>query len=87
MAQYIGSATGVKERFQIYKSDIITGKIRYRLASHLYNVCQCSTCETEYLQVQLIEHVFVRDLLNIFFERQDEDADKVSREREKYCQG
>ena len=66
--QYIGSATGMKERFQIHKSDINTSKIRCGVAGHLLNVCKSATCKTEYLQVQLIEHVFVRE---------GEDADKV----------
>ena len=66
--QYIGLATGFKERFRIHKSDINTGKIRCGVTSHLLNVYKSLTCKTEYLQVQLIEHVFVR---------QDKDADKV----------
>ena len=32
--QYIGSATGFKERFRIHKPDINTGKIRCEAASH-----------------------------------------------------
>ena len=75
--QYIGSATGFRQRFQIHKNDINTGKIRCGVTSHLLNVCKSATCETEYLQVQLIEHVLVRD---------GENADKVLWEREKYWQ-
>ena len=41
------------------------------------NVCKFATCKTEYLQVQLIEHVFVRV---------GEGTDKVLRETEKYWQ-
>ena len=75
--QYIGSATGFKERFRIHKSDINTGKTRCGVAGHLLNVCKSATCKTEYLQVQLIEHVLVRE---------GEDADKVLWETEKYWQ-
>ena len=75
--QYIDSASGFKERFQIHKSDIITGKIRCGVASHLSYVCKFATCKTEHLQVQLIEHVFVRE---------GEYADKFLWEREKYWQ-
>ena len=73
--QYIGSATGFKERFRIHKSDINVGKIRFVVASHLLNACKSVTCKTEYLQEQLIGLVFVRD---------GEDVDKVLWEREKY---
>ena len=72
---YIGSATGFKERYWIRKSDIIAGKIRCGVAIHLLNVCKSALCKSEYLQVQLIEHVFVKE---------GEDADKVLLEREKY---
>ena len=75
--QYIGSATGFKERLRIHKSDINTGKIRFGVASYLLNVCKSATSKTEYLQVQLIEHVLVRE---------GKDADKVFWEREKYWQ-
>ena len=75
--QYKGSATGFKERFRICKSDIDAGKIRCRVASDLLNVCKSATCKTEYLYVQLIEYVFVRE---------GEDADKVLCERKKYWQ-
>ena len=74
---YIGSATGFKERFRIHKSDTNTGKIRCGVASHLLNVCESGTCKTEYLQVQLIEHVLVRE---------GENADKVLWKREKNWQ-
>ena len=53
--QYVGSATGFKERFRIHKSDVNTGKVRCGVANHLLNVCK-----SEYLQVQLIEQVFAR---------------------------
>ena len=62
-------------RFRIHKSDIITGKIRCGVASHFLNVCKSATCKTEYLQVQLVEHAFVRE---------GEDADKELWQREKY---
>ena len=66
--QYISCAIGFKERFRIHKSDINTGKNRCGVTSHLLNVYKSATCKTEYLQVQLIEHVLVRE---------GEDADKV----------
>ena len=66
--QYIGSAADFNERFRIHESDINTGKIRCGIASHVLNVCKSATCKIEYLQVQLIEHVFVRE---------GEDVDKV----------
>ena len=75
--QYIGSSTGFKERLRIHKSDIITGKIRCGVASHLPHVCKSVTCKTENLPVQLIEHVLIR---------KGEDSDKVLWEREKYWQ-
>ena len=75
--QYIDSATGFKERFQIRKSDINAGKIRCGIASHLLIVCKSATCKTEYLQVQLIEQVLAR---------KGEDGDKVLWECEKYWQ-
>ena len=65
---YISCATGFKERLRIHESDINTGKIRRGVTSHLLNVYKSATCKTEYLQVQLIEHVLVRE---------GEDADKV----------
>ena len=51
--QYVGSATGFKER--IDNSDINTGKVRCGVANHLLNVCRSSASKFEYLQVQLIE--------------------------------
>ena len=75
--QYVGSATGFNVRFRIHKSDINTGKIKCGVASHLWNVCKSASCKTEYLQVQLIEYVLVRE---------DEDADKVLWGKEKYWQ-
>ena len=51
--QYVGSATGFKERFRIHKSDINTGKIRCGAANHLLNVCHYSAGKFEYLQVHL----------------------------------
>ena len=59
--QCIGYATGFREWFGIYKSDINTGKIRCALASHLLNVCKSAICKMEYLEVQIIEHVVARD--------------------------
>ena len=73
--QYVGSANGFKERFRIYKSDINRDKKRCGVANHLLNVCRSSTSKFEYLQVQLIEKVYVQN---------DGDIDKVSWEREKY---
>ena len=49
--QYIGSATGFKERFRIHKSDINTGKVRCGVANHLLNVCKSAICKTEYLHL------------------------------------
>ena len=72
--QYVGSSTGFKERFRIRKSDISTGKIRCGVANHLLNICRSSTSKFEYLQVQLMEKVSVKN---------DEDIDKVLWEREK----
>ena len=70
--QHIGSSTGFKEIFRLHKSDINTDKIRSGVASHLLNVCKSATRKTEYLQVQLNEHVFVKE---------GEDIDKVLWER------
>ena len=67
----------VLKRFRIHKIDIVTGKIRCGVATHLLHVCKSATCKTEYLEEQLIEHVFVRE---------GEDADKVFWERKKYWQ-
>ena len=75
--QYVGSATGFKERFRIHKSDTNTGKIRCGVANHLLNVCDSSTSKPKYLQVQLIEKNSVKI---------DEDINKVLWEREKYWQ-
>ena len=46
------------------------------MANHLLNVCRSSGSKFEYLQVQLIEKVLV----------QNDDIEKVLREREKYWQ-
>ena len=75
--QYVGTATGFKERFRIRKSDIITGKVRCGVTNHLLNVCRSSASKFVYLQVQLIENVSVQN---------DDDIDKVLWEREKYWQ-
>ena len=75
--QYGGSATGFKERFRNHKSDINTGKLRCGVANHLLNVYHSSTSKFEYLQLQLIEKISVQN---------DDDIDKVLREREKYWQ-
>ena len=63
--QYIGSATGFKERFRIHKSDINTGKVRCGVANHLLNVCHSEGNKFEYLQIQLIEQVSVNNCKNI----------------------
>ena len=42
-----------------------------------FNGCKSATCKTKYLQVQLIEHVCIRE---------GEDAAKVLWERKKYWQ-
>ena len=76
--QYVGSATGFKERFRIHKSDTNTGKIRCGVANHLLNVYRFSTSKFEYLQVQLIEKVSVQN---------NDDIDKVLWQRKKCCQG
>ena len=73
--EYIGSATGFKEIFQIHKSDIITGNIRCGVARHLLNVLKSATCKPPYLEVQLIKNVF---------RGTSEDADRVLWEMEKY---
>ena len=65
--QYVASATGLKEQFKIQKNDINTGKARCGVANHLLNVCRSSVRKFEYLQLQLIEKVFVKN---------DDDADK-----------
>ena len=75
--QYVGSATGFKERFRIHKSVINTDKIRCGVTNNLLNVCCSSTRKFEYLQLQLIVKVPVQN---------DGDADKVLWEREKYWQ-
>ena len=66
--QYIGSASGFKERFTIHKSDVNTGKIRCGVANHLLNVWRSSTSKFEHLQVKLIERVSIQN---------DDDIDKV----------
>ena len=58
-------------------SDINTDEIRRGVASHLLNAFKSAKCKTQYLQVQLAEHVPVRE---------GEDADKVLWERGKYWQ-
>ena len=75
--QYIGSAISFKERFRIHKSDINTGKVRCGVANHLLNVCHSEGNKFEYLQIQLIEQVFVNNSKNI---------DNMLWEREKYWQ-
>ena len=72
--QYVGSATGFKERFRIHKSDTNTGKIRCGVANHLLNVCHSSTSKPKYLQVQLIEKNSVKideDINKVFWEREN----------------
>ena len=75
--QYVRSATGFKETFRIHKSDINTGKVACGMANHLLNSFCSSARKLEYLQVQLTEKVSVQN---------DDDIDKVLREREKYWQ-
>ena len=75
--QYVGSATGFKERFRIHKSDINTGKIRCGVVNHLLNVSRSSASKFEYLEVYLKEKVSVQN---------DGDIDKVLWEREKLWQ-
>ena len=75
--QYIGSATGFKERFTVHKSDINTSKVNCRVASHLLNGCKSAIYKMEYLQVQLTEQAFARKA---------EDTDKILWEKEKYWQ-
>ena len=72
--QTVGSSTGFKERFRIYKSDISTGKVRCGVANHPLNVCLFSASKFEYLQVQLFEKVSVKN---------DDGIDKFLWEREK----
>ena len=76
--QDIGSTISFKERFRIHKTDINTGKIRCGVANHLFNVCHSEGNKFEYLQIQLIEQVFVNNSKNI---------DNMLWEREKYWQG
>ena len=75
--QYVGSAIKFKERFRIHKSDINTRKIRCGMANHLLNVCCSSFSKFEFLQVQLIEQVFIKD---------GQDIEKVLWLREKFWQ-
>ena len=75
--QYVGSATGFKERLRNHKSDINTDKKRCGVANHLFNIYCSSAGKFEYLQVQLIEKFSVEI---------DDDIDKVLWENEKYCQ-
>ena len=75
--QYVGSAITFKERFRIHKSDINTRKIRCGIANHLLNVCCSSFSKFEFLQVQLIEQVFIKD---------GQDIEKVLWLREKFWQ-
>ena len=75
--QYVGFATGFKDRFSIERSDINTGKGRCGVANHLLNFCRSSAGIFEYFQVQLIEKVSVQN---------DDNIDKVLQGREKYWQ-
>ena len=47
--QYVGSATGLKERFRIHKSGINTAKVKCGVANHLLNVCRSSASKFEYV--------------------------------------
>ena len=63
--QYVGSATGSKEKFRIHKSDLNTGKVRCGVANHLLNFCRSSASKFEYLQIQLIEKKFLYKMMTI----------------------
>ena len=67
----------LKKDFETIKVTLISGKIRFGVVSHLFNVCKSAICKTECLQVQHIEHVFVR---------KGEDLDKLLREKKKFWQ-
>ena len=67
----------LKKDFETIKVTLISGKIRFGVVSHLFNVCKSATCKTECLQVQHIEHVCVR---------KGEDRDKLLWEEKKYWQ-
>ena len=60
--QYVGSATGFKERFRTRKNDINSVKLKCGVANHLLNVCRSCASKFQYLQVQLKEEVFVQML-------------------------
>ena len=62
--QYVGSATGFKEKFRTRKSDINNGEVS--------NVCRSSASKFEYLQVQLIKKVSLQnddDIDKVLWER------------------
>ena len=73
--QYVGSATGFKERFRTRKNDINSVKLKCGVTNHLLNVCRSSASKFQYLQVQLIKNVSVQN---------DDGIEKVLWEREKY---
>ena len=73
--EHVGSATGFKERFRIHKSEIKTGKARCGVVNHLFNVCLHCARIFEYLHLQLMKTVSVKD----------ENIGKVLLEREKHC--
>ena len=62
-----------KEKFKTHKSDINTGKVRCGVANYFLSACPSSASKTEYLQVQLIGKISVKN---------DDDYDKVLWERE-----
>ena len=59
--QYVGSATGIKERSRIHESGINKGKVRRDVANHLLYVCRSSANIFQYSQLQLIENVSVQN--------------------------
>ena len=60
--QYVGSAITFKERFRIDKSDTNTGRKRCGAAKHFLECC-ASECKFDNLKIQLIEFVYVPDIL------------------------
>ena len=58
--QYVGTATGFKERFRIHKSNRNNRKVRCGMTKYLLNVCCSSASKFEYLQIQSIEKVSVQ---------------------------
>ena len=75
--QYFGSATFLKQRSGIHKSDIKTKKDRCGTARHFNSICCHPINPHGFLKVQLIEQVFCGA---------SEDTKSISWEREKYWQ-